>query len=460
MSGFFRCSVNENILRRHGWGGDHTQMSTMTTFDEEANTRNWLAASMRGPNLVHWNTHIAQSHAVDVLNWIDERYNVDYNRIYMVGGSMGGASGMVFNNNNLDASSWMVAATASGSGIMDCHRRFLEQGINYSMIENFGGTPDSVPYQYHRNSAVYFADSTESMHVNLRHLPMYYTFGYWESPWMEHAQDLLHLMHPIADTVYLVMAGWPSHGWESMMPGEICDWLSGFTLNVFPNDISINADENGRYYWVCVNQWDSTDAFTRFDASFDSTGNSITFHGWWNLEWAMLDMIGIDTDSIVYISWTVEDTLETLILPGYSEIPGLVLKDGVETSDWSYEAFWGVVYIYSDIGTSQWEIHPTATSIPESESTAIVGDKNIISQASPNPFNPILKLTYNIEIPGLVQLRIFNILGREVAVLTNGYQIARTYSAIFNGSHHPSGVYFARLESVTGIHTVKSVLLK
>jgi hypothetical protein len=446
----------------HGWGGDHLQMRNMTTFNDEANLRNWLAASMRGPNPFHWTTHTAQSNCIDVLNWIDQRYNVDHDRLYMVGGSMGGAAGMVFHNNNLDPNDWMCAATASGSGIMDCHRRFLEQGVNISMIRNFGGTPDSVPYQYHRHSAVYFADSTESMHYNLRHLPMYYTFGLWESPWMEHARDLYRLIHLVADTVYMVMASWPSHGWESMNPEDICNWLDGFSLNHNPDDISINADQDDRYYWVYVNQWDSTEAFTRFDAAYDSTDNSLTFHGWWNLEWALLDldMMGINPDSVVRIEWTVEDTVETLRLSGYSQAPLQVLKNGSPTPDWSFNAFWGYVSITSDTGYSVWEIYPQPSSVPSWESPAVIGAGDFICQAFPNPFNPVLHVTYQVETPGYVRLKVFDILGREMAVLADGNHRVGMYQTMFNGRNHASGVYIAQLESRSGTHQVKVVLLK
>jgi len=446
----------------HGWGGDHTQMSTMTAFDEQANERNWLAASMRGPNIMHWNNPAAQSHCVDVLNWIAERYNFDHRRIYMLGGSMGGAAGMVFSNNHLDPSGWMAAATASGSGIMDCHRRYLEQGSNHSMYAAFGGTPVQVPFQYHRNSAIYFHDSTQSMHYNLRHLPMYYTFGLAETYWMQHALDMYAVMSHIADTLYMVEAFWPSHGWDSMSAREICDWLENFELNDNPDDISINADEDGRYYWVDVDQWDSTDAFTRFDATHNSAQNSIIFHGWWNLEWAMLDldMMGIDVDSIVHIEWTVDDTLETLRLPGYDMIPEQVLRNGNPTSDWSYEAFWGIVSLFSDTGYSEWEIHPHSAFVPPNDPMLPIPAGDIIRAAWPNPFNPILRVNYHVEASGFVKVGVYDLLGRSTVTLSEGRHAAGDYRTAFDGRDFPSGIYFVCLESRTGTHSVKVVLLK
>mgnify|MGYP003302974155 CR=1 FL=1 len=100
--------------------------------------------------------------------WMIENYNINDQKIYMVGGSMGGAAGAIYANNHLNPSRPMVAATASASGILDCERRAIEMDGNNSMIEWFGGNYDEFPFEYHRNSAIYFADSTQSMHYNLQ----------------------------------------------------------------------------------------------------------------------------------------------------------------------------------------------------------------------------------------------------------------------------------------------------
>ena len=85
-------------------------------------------------------------------------FPIDQRRIYMVGGSMGGGAGAIYANNHLNPNKPMVAATASGSGILDCERRFYEMDGNNSMIQWFGGSPIEVPFEYHRNSAVFFND--------------------------------------------------------------------------------------------------------------------------------------------------------------------------------------------------------------------------------------------------------------------------------------------------------------
>jgi Secretion system C-terminal sorting domain len=83
-----------------------------------------------------------------------------------------------------------------------------------------------------------------------------------------------------------------------------------------------------------------------------------------------------------------------------------------------------------------------------------------LSQNYPNPFNPTTNIDYTIPTSGFVTLKVFNILGQEVATLTNGYQKSGNYTATFNASNLASGVYLYRLEAGSVSITKKLVLLK
>lgn len=72
-----------------------------------------------------------------------------------------------------------------------------------------------------------------------------------------------------------------------------------------------------------------------------------------------------------------------------------------------------------------------------------------ISQNYPNPFNPATTIKYQLAEDGFVSLKVFDVLGREVATLVNGEHVTGFYSATFGGQDISSGVYFARFV-VTG----------
>jgi len=59
-----------------------------------------------------------------------------------------------------------------------------------------------------------------------------------------------------------------------------------------------------------------------------------------------------------------------------------------------------------------------------------------------------------------VTLRVYDVLGREVATLVDGYQSAGTHTKAFDGSRLSSGVYFYRLQSGAFVNTKKMVLAK
>ena len=68
-----------------------------------------------------------------------------------------------------------------------------------------------------------------------------------------------------------------------------------------------------------------------------------------------------------------------------------------------------------------------------------------LGQNYPNPFNPVSMIPYSISKPGLVSIRVYDILGREVATLVNRYLPAGRYEVQFDASRLPSGVYIYQL---------------
>lgn len=76
----------------------------------------------------------------------------------------------------------------------------------------------------------------------------------------------------------------------------------------------------------------------------------------------------------------------------------------------------------------------------------------------PNPFNPTTKVSYALAKSGYVTMKVYDILGREVATLVDEYQSVGLHSATFDGTHLASGVYFCRL-TAPGINRVKKMLL-
>ncbi len=104
---------------------------------------------------------------------------------------------------------------------------------------------------------------------------------------------------------------------------------------------------------------------------------------------------------------------------------------------------------------------PNVNSAVESgESEGEVPSSFALYRIYPNPFNSLVFIRFDIPRLAEVKLAIYDILGREVAVLAKGYYSVGTHQAVWDASKAASGVYFARLEAGDYVHTQKLLLLK
>jgi hypothetical protein len=83
-----------------------------------------------------------------------------------------------------------------------------------------------------------------------------------------------------------------------------------------------------------------------------------------------------------------------------------------------------------------------------------------LKQNYPNPFNPATTISFDVPQKSFASLRVFDALGREVAVLTSEELPAGAYTRHWNASDMPSGIYFYRLQAGDFTATKKLVLLK
>ena len=94
-------------------------------------------------------------------------------------------------------------------------------------------------------------------------------------------------------------------------------------------------------------------------------------------------------------------------------------------------------------------------------SVGVEQDKFILAQNYPNPFNPSTTIDFVVPQTGWATIKIYNLLGQEVAVLHNGIvQAYKIYSAEFNAFGLPSGLYFYQLRSAGKIETKRMTLTK
>lgn len=83
-----------------------------------------------------------------------------------------------------------------------------------------------------------------------------------------------------------------------------------------------------------------------------------------------------------------------------------------------------------------------------------------LSQNYPNPFNPVTVISYQLAVNSRVELKVFDMLGREVAVLVNEQKATGEYQVSFDASSLASGVYFYQLKAGAFVETKSMMLIK
>ncbi|MFA6542356.1 MAG: T9SS type A sorting domain-containing protein [Bacteroidota bacterium] len=90
----------------------------------------------------------------------------------------------------------------------------------------------------------------------------------------------------------------------------------------------------------------------------------------------------------------------------------------------------------------------------------LLPEKFSLEQNFPNPFNPTTMINYQLPMNSFVTLKVYDMIGREIAALVDAEQSAGTYSVAFDGSGLSSGLYFYSLQTKNFTVTKKMLLLK
>jgi len=123
--------------------------------------------------------------------------------------------------------------------------------------------------------------------------------------------------------------------------------------------------------------------------------------------------------------------------------------------------------IHSFDGVNAWSVGNLGTIVTNYSSTTGIENQNtvkpdefLLGQNYPNPFNPSTKISFNLPAREFVTLKVFNVLGSEVAILINDNMEAGLHEVTFNASGLKSGVYFYVISTKNFTSTLKMILLK
>lgn len=172
-------------------------------------------------------------------------------------------------------------------------------------------------------------------------------------------------------------------------------------------------------------------------------------------------------DSILY-KYLNYDSIITSFQSDTSDTNGLIIFTSTESTVIDTgESF--DIYIAVAVGDSASDIASAMTAAEARYANIITdidpGETEVpndyyLSQNYPNPFNPSTTIEYKIPSGNFVELKIYDVLGREVKTLVNEYKNSGAYKVSFDAGIFASGVYFYRLKAGNFVQTKKMLLMK
>jgi hypothetical protein len=201
----------------------------------------------------------------------------------------------------------------------------------------------------------------------------------------------------------------------------LTDWLKGWTNAAWMNGslYTYTYDTNGNLLNELVQYWLNGlwTNFNQFAFTYDAHGNELTGN---NTSWSGSVWMPTDDNFVLAVNGSTYD------FTGYRIIVSWI---PVNTAD-----------------------------VPTNGKSMVKGYS--LSQNYPNPFNPSTTIGYQLPTQVHVTLKVFDVLGREIATLVNGVEQPGYKSVNFNANNLASGVYYYRLQAGNYIETRKLLLLR
>jgi hypothetical protein len=232
------------------------------------------------------------------------------------------------------------------------------------------------------------------------------------------------------------------------------------TMEVSPDGLSI--------YWTMFTGYQGIDIYTRPDelSSFTLTdslfrGMSIETAAWnpvtGNL-WVSNDSRG--TGGYYHMTWyeysvTKRAIVGSFTLPSPDPVPADELPRGLAFSTDGMTAYVG---LFGSKYSRIFRFTSGPTGITDDGLFVVDGYK--LSQNYPNPFNPSTKINFELPVSGYTTLKVYDMLGSEVAVLIEGDLVSGSHLVNFDASRLSSGTYFYQLNVNGNRITRKMLLLK
>ena len=422
------------VIAYHGFGQSANNVADTTSIDEFCNINGWLYLAPTGIDDQLYGSPVCQQNVSAAIQWMLDGFNIDPDRLYMVGFSMGGGVVCNYTARHRDPHGIMIAALGVVSATMDW---VLEYNLGVQDIKtlltnpyNFGGTPNQQPFAYQQASTLHFDPSSYpplpgvlelplSMGTNLGSTPIYITWDLADPTTGVTSEQpvLLGVLaglggafesHPVTGIV-------PPHSWLVLNEAELFDFFDGKVVDRTPPAFEALIDRDEQVSWAQVTQR-ATGAFSHVSGIANGLARTLVVSDVQNAENLQLhvDAAGILGPVKVNVSGTSVDPLDSdLQIDNLSAPPAWLqdpasgaLLDGTE-SDPFHE---GLITLLPGFGS---------TSVDLISDSAYIADLS----SSPEPAPLGATVTLAIDAPDSATLA-FLLVGFDQALAqTHGHKV-------------------------------------
>ena len=328
------------LVAFHQFAGSEFDVPLNSTFLEEAVARGWYLAMPLGRHdqVVEDVTFASPSsqRAIEFgLEWLVDNFEVDDQRIYGVGFSMGGGVALSYGARHLDLARPMFAAIANHTGSVSVKNVYESEPDDlcepptcsicnpgeicaYDVPDYldyvFLGDPGSLPFEYAQASVIDISlggsvDPASDMARNLQHVPVRNSYHQGDPVTYLVTQTQVfhsHFVNSVGGTAVLdIAAGAPAqHLWRWIKEDEACDFLEQFTLQV-PTSGRLLVDRDARWLHFDVEQL-APGAFSPITFDIDSLGNQLTLESVSNVSRVGFDPAAGGLDRVTTLTFHVQ----------------------------------------------------------------------------------------------------------------------------------------------------------
>lgn len=383
------------VVGFHSFRRSHLEVSLGTDMLAKAAARNWffLAPVQRsavGDPFINYGSVQSQEHVEVLIRWVMDIYEIDPDRIYGVGFSMGGGSVMSYAARHRDGDEGAFAAVANHTGTVGVSNVWdVDPLVRPDLELLFGGTPSQVPFEYQRCSTVEL-DPSGALIPGGRHMATNLAFvdtrTYYASNdtlvyLQTQSQSMTAFMQSLPFALheeFVVVAppsclnlppGFPDgHCWASLDTDDLYDWFSTKSLMETPPFGTCLADRSGRWHGFDLVQ-EQPGEFSTFDFVVDPQRSVVAVTSMENVRGLTFDLSSKSLNSPdrfeVQLS-SGDGTGHLVSITGMDERPLVVTRNGLGTLErcsalsfptWCYDDSTEVLTLIEPIGTpGNWEI--------------------------------------------------------------------------------------------------------